>query len=317
MVNIKKACQNLWKQKKPGNLFTLMIIPRSSSTVKKITIPTYFARSLGLFFFAVFVVFLYFIYDYAGIKRDKAELQRLRIETKEQASQVKDLALKVDEFADRMEELRQFDKKIRILASYQTARDKKMPLGIGGAVSSDVRLKELLDSDNQKIAAEMRKTLSAMNEDANYREQSFNELLSFLREQKSILAATPSLWPVRGWVTSEFGMRESPFSAGVEFHNGIDIATRYGKEIIAPADGLVIEASNRAADGNYIKIDHGHGYSTLYCHLSKFVVKEGMRVKRGDVIAYVGDTGRSTGSHLHYTVLVNNVSVNPRRYLKR
>lgn len=156
-----------------------------------------------------------------------------------------------------------------------------------------------------------------MNEDADYREQSFNELLSFLREQKSILAATPSLWPVRGWVTSEFGMRESPFSAGVEFHNGIDIATRYGKEIIAPADGLVVEASNRAADGNYIKIDHGHGYATLYCHLSKFAVKEGMRVKRGDVIAYVGDTGRSTGSHLHYTVLVNSVSVNPRRYLKR
>ncbi|HRS88262.1 MAG TPA: M23 family metallopeptidase [Smithellaceae bacterium] len=317
MVNIKKACQNLWKQRKPGNLFTLMIIPRSSSTVKKITIPTYFARSLGLFFFVAFVVFLYFIYDYASIKRDKAELQRLRVETKEQARQVKDLALKVDEFADRMEELRQFDKKIRILASYQTARDKKMPLGIGGAVSSDVRLKELLDSDNQKIVAEMRRNLSAMNEDANYREQSFNELLSFLREQKSILAATPSLWPVRGWVTSEFGMRESPFSSGVEFHNGIDIATRYGKEIIAPADGLVVEASNRAADGNYIKIDHGHGYATLYCHLSKFAVKEGMRVKRGDVIAYVGDTGRSTGSHLHYTVLVNNVSVNPRRYLKR
>ncbi len=317
MVNIKKACQNLWKQKKPGNLFTLMIIPRSSSTVKKITIPTYFARSLGLFFFVAFIVFLYFIYDYASIKRDKAELQRLRVETKEQASQVKDLALKVDEFADRMEELRQFDKKIRILASYQTARDKKMPLGIGGAVSSDVRMKELLDSDNQKIVAEMRKNLSAMNEDANYREQSFNELLSFLREQKSILAATPSLWPVRGWVTSEFGMRESPFSAGVEFHNGIDIATRYGKEIIAPADGLVVEASNRAADGNYIKIDHGHGYATLYCHLSKFAVKEGMRVKRGDVIAYVGNTGRSTGSHLHYTVYVNNVSVNPRRYLKR
>ena len=307
----------MWKQKKPGNLFTLMIIPRSSSAVKKITIPAYFARTLSLFFFAAFLVFLYFIYDYASIKRSEAELQRLRAETKEQAQQVKDLAFKVDEFADRMEELRQFDKKIRILASYQTPRDKKMPLGIGGAVSTDVRLKEFIDSDNQKLVAEMRKSLSAMNEDAAYREQSFNELLSFLREQKSILVATPSLWPVRGWVTSEFGMRESPFAAGIEFHNGIDIATRHGKEIIAPADGLVVEASSRAADGNYIKIEHGHGYATLYLHLSKFAVKEGMRVKRGDVIGYVGDTGRSTGSHLHYTVLVNNVSVNPRRYLKR
>jgi len=294
-----------------------MIIPRSDSTIKKITIPTYLARGLSVFFFVVFVVFFYFIYDYASIKRDKAELLRLRTETKEQARQVKELALRVDEFADRMEELRQFDKKIRILASYQTARDKKMPLGIGGTPGYEVRLKELLNADNEKLVAEMHKSLSAMNEDAAVREQSFNELLSFLREQKSILASTPLLWPVRGWVTSEFGMRESPFDSAVEFHAGIDIATRYGKEIIAPADGWVVEASSRAADGNYIKIDHGHGYSTYYAHLSKFAVKEGMKVKQGDVIGYVGDTGRSTGSHLHYSVLVNNVPVNPRKYLKR
>jgi murein DD-endopeptidase MepM/ murein hydrolase activator NlpD len=316
MVKLKSWI-NLWKQKKSGNLFTLMIIPLSSGTVKKITIPGYFARCLSVFFLVVFLVFLYFIYDYASIKRDKAELLRLRVQTTDQTQQIKDLALKVDDFADRMEELKQFDKKIRVLASYQTARDKKLPLGIGGASSAEVRLKELLDSDQQKLVSQMRKGLESLNEDAAYREQSFNELLSFLREQKSILAATPSIWPVRGWVTSEFGMRESPFSSGVEFHNGIDIATRYGKEIIATADGLVIEASTRSADGNYVKINHGHGYSTFYCHLSKFAVKQGMKVKKGDVIGYVGNSGRSTGSHLHYTVLVNNVSVNPRRYLKR
>lgn len=316
MVNFK-TCKNLWKQKMSGNLFTLMVIPKSNSTVKKITIPSYFARFLCVFCCLAFLVFLYFIYDYASIKRDKAELLRLRVQTKEQSNQVKDLALKVDEFADRMEGLRQFDKKIRILASYQSARDKKMPLGIGGAGGAEVRLRELLDTDNDNLVSEMRKGISALNEDADYREKSFNELLLFLREQKSIIASTPSIWPVRGWVTSEFGMRESPFSAGVEFHNGIDIATRHGKEIISPADGLVVEASYRTRIGRYIKIDHGHGYSTFFCHLSKFAVKEGMRVKRGDLIAYVGNSGRSTGSHLHYTVLINSVPVNPRRYLKR
>ena len=138
----------------------------------------------------------------------------------------------------------------------------------------------------------------------------------FLHEQKSILAATPSIWPVEGWVTSEFGVRESPFRSGVEFHKGLDISTRFGKEIVAPADGLVIVSAYDQQDGNFVKIDHGRGLATGFAHLSRMAVKQGMRVKRGDIIGYVGDTGRSTGSHLHYAVFVNNVPVNPRKYLK-
>src|SRR4030042_6563342 len=316
IVNFKTG-KSLWKQKMSGNLFTLMVISRTNSAVKKISVPGALARCLCIVGALAFFVVLYFVYDYASIKRDKAELIRLRIQTKEQTQQIKDLALKVDDFADRMEELRQFDKKIRILASYQTARDKKLPLGIGGTSSTETRMKELLDQDQQKLIFGMRKGISTLNEDANYRQQSFNELLSFLHEQKSVLAATPSIWPVKGWVTSDFGMRESPFSAGVEFHKGIDIATRMGREVRATADGLVVEASYHSMDGNMIRIGHGHGLGTTYCHLSKIIAKEGMRVKRGDVIGYVGDTGRSTGSHLHYAVWVNNVPVNPRRYLRK
>ncbi len=143
------------------------------------------------------------------------------------------------------------------------------------------------------------------------REKSFNELLIFLREQKSILAATPSIWPVKGWVTSEFGVRESPFRSGVEFHKGLDISTRFGKEVVAPADGLVIVSGYDQQEGNYIKIDHGRGLATGFAHLSRMAVRQGMRVKKGDIIGYVGDTGRSTGPHLHYAVFVNNVPVNP------
>lgn len=300
-----------------GNLFTLMVISRTNSAIKKISIPGALARCFCIVCALAFFVCLYFVYDYASIKRDKAELLRLRIQTKEQSQQVKELAVKVDEFADRMEELRQFDKKIRILSSYQTARDKKLPLGIGGASNTETRLKELLDQDQQKLIFGMRKGISTLNEDANYRQQSFNELLAFLHEQKSILAATPSIWPVKGWVTADFGMRESPFTAGVEFHKGIDIATRMGREVRATADGLVVEATYRSQDGNMIRINHGHGLSTTFSHLSKISANEGMRVKRGEVIGYVGDTGRSTGSHLHYMVLVNNVPVNPRRYLRK
>jgi murein DD-endopeptidase MepM/ murein hydrolase activator NlpD len=299
----------------PDNLFTLMIIPSRKSAVKKISLSTVLVRILIISSALVILIALYVVYDYASIQRDKAELVRLRVQTKEQSQQVQDLALKIDEFSDRMEELRQSDKKLRILATYQTKHDKRLLLGIGGS-NKETRISELLDQDQQKLISGMRKGIAALNEDAINREKSFNELMIFLREQRSLLAVTPNIWPVKGWVTSEFGIRESPFTSGVEFHKGLDIATRFGKEVVAPADGLVIVVSELMQDGNLIKIDHGHGLITAFAHLSKMVVKQGLRVKRGDVIGYVGDTGRSTGSHLHYAVFVNKVPVNPRRYLR-
>jgi murein DD-endopeptidase MepM/ murein hydrolase activator NlpD len=295
--------------------FTLMIIPSRKSGVKKISVSKVIIRNILIASIVAILVTLYVVYDYASIKRDRAELARLREQTKEQSQQFRDLAMKIDGFADRMEELRQFDKKIRILSADQTSRDRKLPLGIGGS-DKETRVKELLDQDQQKMITGIREEIAKLNEDANDREKSFKELLIFLHEQKSIQAATPSIWPVKGWVTSEFGVRESPFRSGVEFHKGLDISTRFGKEVVAPADGLVIMSSYDSQDGNFVKIDHGRGLATGFAHLSRMAVKQGMRVKRGDIIGYVGDTGRSTGSHLHYSVFVNNVPVNPRKYLK-
>jgi murein DD-endopeptidase MepM/ murein hydrolase activator NlpD len=294
--------------------FTLMIIPNRKSGVKKITIPKTFIRNILIGLVAITLVTLYVVYDYASIKRDRAEIARLRAQTKEQLQQLRDLGIKIDKFSDRMEELRQVDKKIRLLA-YETSKDKKLPLGIGGS-DKDTRIKELLDKDHDKLVTGMRKNIEKLNADASRREKSFNELLVFLHEQKSVLASTPSLWPVNGWVTSEFGSRQSPFTSGVEFHKGLDISTQFGKAIIAPADGIVAKSGYDPQDGNYIKIEHGHGFETAYLHLSRIALKQSMRVKKGELIGYVGDTGRSTGSHLHYSVLVNGIQVNPRRYLR-
>ncbi len=296
------------------NLFTLMIIPNRKSGVKKITIPKVFVRNLLIAAVVAVVVSLYVIYDYASIKRDRAELARLKAQIKEQSQQFEDLAVRIDSFSNRMEELRQVDKKIRTLA-YETSPDKKLPLGVGGS-DKETRIKDLLDKDQNTVVAAMRNNIARLNDDANVRGKSFQELLAFLTEQKSVLASTPSLWPVEGWVTSEFGFRRSPFGAGTEFHRGLDISTRFGKEIIAPADGLVVGSGFEPQDGNYIKIEHGHGFETSYLHLSRSAVKAGTRVKRGEVIGYVGDTGRSTGAHLHYAISINGVAVNPKRFLQ-
>lgn len=294
--------------------FTLMIIPNRKSGVKKISIPKVAVRNILIGLIVVVLVTLFVIYDYSSIKRDRAEITRLREQTKEQQRQLHELGSKIDEFSERMEALRQTDKKIRILA-YETNSNKKLPLGVGGS-DKDTKIQDLMDKDHNAIIEGMHKNIDKLTEEANEREKSFNELMAFLNEQKSILASTPSLWPVQGWVTSAFGPRRSPFGSGIEFHKGIDISTRYGKAIVAPADGMVVKSGYEPMDGNAVRIEHGHGMSTAYLHLSKIAVRHGERVKKGAVIGYVGDSGRSTGPHLHYSVFVNNVPVNPMKYLR-
>ncbi|MEN6373657.1 MAG: M23 family metallopeptidase [Smithella sp.] len=280
----------------------------------------FLSRSLlrGLFIISVFAVLLvlYTVYNYTGINRDTDEMTRLRAQTKEQSLQIRYLAAKVNEFADRMEELNQYDKKIRILANYQTQEDKVIPLGIGGSSSENTRIKDLFTQDHKKIITDINKSVGKLNDAASIREKSFAELLNFLQEKKSMIASTPLIWPVNGWATSEFGTRVSPFGSGIEFHKGLDIATIMGNAVIATAEGFVMEAGYYAMDGNMVKIDHGHGFTTTYSHLANIAVAQGTRVKRGQLIGYVGDTGRSTGPHLHYAVYINKVPVNPRRYLK-
>jgi len=128
--------------------------------------------------------------------------------------------------------------------------------------------------------------------------------------------AAPNLWPVEGPITGSFGERIDPFNGEGAFHSGVDIGSSYGTKIIAPADGVVIATEVMGGYGKAIMIDHGNGISTRYGHLSGYAVTTGQRVSRGDVIGYVGESGRSTGPHLHYEVRINGTPVNPYKYLR-
>jgi murein DD-endopeptidase MepM/ murein hydrolase activator NlpD len=130
-----------------------------------------------------------------------------------------------------------------------------------------------------------------------------------------MLKSTPSIAPARGLLTSGFGSREDPFTGGHSMHSGLDIATREGAEVVAPANGVIIFAGEKAAYGNCIVLDHGRDITTLYGHLQAMLVKAGDKVERGQHIGKVGNTGRSTGPHLHYEVRRNGVPVNPRRFV--
>ncbi len=128
--------------------------------------------------------------------------------------------------------------------------------------------------------------------------------------------SAPNLWPVEGQITASFGERIDPFNGEGAFHSGVDISAIVGSPVIAPADGAVTFADFLGGYGRAIMVDHGHGITTRYGHLSSFAVTAGQYIHRGDTIGYVGSSGRSTGPHLHYEVRINDAPVNPYKYLR-
>ena len=151
--------------------------------------------------------------------------------------------------------------------------------------------------------------------DSHLREKSILELWESLSERQSLLNSTPSIKPVKGWYTSRFGYRISPFTGRPVMHNGLDIAAAPGTPVYAPADGVVSFAGYDSGYGKLVSIDHGYGVITRYAHNSQIFVTVGQKIRRWDVIAGVGNTGQSTGPHLHYEVRVNNVPVDPANYI--
>jgi murein DD-endopeptidase MepM/ murein hydrolase activator NlpD len=138
---------------------------------------------------------------------------------------------------------------------------------------------------------------------------------SGVEKRQALAAATPTIWPAHGWLTDGFGGRSDPFTGQREFHAGLDISTDKGQPVYATADGTVQSAGWGNAYGNMVVLDHGFGLATRYAHLSRFNVQQGDVIKRGDVIGFVGSTGRATGDHVHYEVLANGQTLNPLRFL--
>jgi murein DD-endopeptidase MepM/ murein hydrolase activator NlpD len=136
-----------------------------------------------------------------------------------------------------------------------------------------------------------------------------------VRRREALAAAAPSIWPTQGWLTAPFGVRNDPLTGNEGFHQGIDISTAEGQPVYATADGVVETASYSGDYGNMVVLTHNFGLSTRYGHLSRFAVAAGTDVKRGEVIGYVGATGRATGSHVHYEVLVNGTPIDPLQIL--
>jgi murein DD-endopeptidase MepM/ murein hydrolase activator NlpD len=190
--------------------------------------------------------------------------------------------------------------------------------GMGGPTQEDTaHFSKLLQEKNDQLMDKINNNLKLTNQQAAQEEASFKEISVFLDKQHSILSATPSIWPVKGWITSGFGRRASPLTGEPGRHMGVDIANEVNTPIRVTADGIVTYAGWETGYGRMVAVEHGYGYSTRYGHCSRVDVKVGDEVKRGQIIAYIGSTGRSTGSHVHYEVRIHGMPVDPEKYLPK
>ena len=171
------------------------------------------------------------------------------------------------------------------------------------------------DLTEEERIASIKNDIDWLSKEAAIQEQSLQELSLAAEKKSSRWAATPSIWPVKGWVTSGFGPRVSPFTEKPAWHDGLDIGAAANAPIQAPAQGRVTSVGFDPKLGILVKLDHGFGIETVYGHLAKSLVKEGQRVKRGEVIALVGSSGLATGPHLHYMVKVNGQALDPVKYI--
>jgi murein DD-endopeptidase MepM/ murein hydrolase activator NlpD len=298
-----------------GKKITIVCLPDGSKKVRQFKVSKAFLLFLLLFCFSAAISLAWVVRDYQTIKAKVPRLLRLEKENAQQRVQLIAMVQKIDQINKKMSELKEFDRKLKVMVNLEPDEENPQVLGIGGSDPEGTSPDYSNEKDQKKLALMVHQSLDDLDAEISIRENEKVELYKFLEDQRSLLASTPSIWPTRGWVSSRFGYRISPFTNEKEFHKGLDISTRVDSPIVAPADGVVSSVAWDNGYGKVLSINHGHGLKTRYAHLSKILVKKGEFIKRGQVIAQVGNSGRSTGPHLHYEVYLNGLAMNPLRYI--
>jgi murein DD-endopeptidase MepM/ murein hydrolase activator NlpD len=301
---------------------SFFVLTNTGSRASQISVPiglVYVSVAMG---FVVLAVLGYLAYDYyqlrtVGFVNQAYESQlgdQKEIITGQHA-QIQAFTSEINKLKSKLVTLNNFEKKIRVIANLDQENDQESLFGVGGSIPEDLATDVDLTKRQTGLLREMHDQVDDLYLATSNQKTGFSSLLEALEGQRNLLSCTPAIRPVKGWMTSRFGYRNSPFTGRKELHKGLDIANREGTQIIAPADGIVKSAGRKGLLGKTMDIDHGHGIITRYGHLKEILKKRGEPIKRGDIIAEMGDTGRSTGPHLHYEVHLNGVPVNPVKYI--
>ena len=274
-------------------------------------------------------IFAFLVHDYIQLRHSASALalretdmsSKLTGQQEEidlQRRQISEFAQEINQLKERLLGLNAFEKKIRIMADLEKRPDSVGLFGVGGPIPRALDPKEALGDERKSLVREMRSQVDQLNLGAVNQGNGFQTLLKHLEKQQTLIASTPTIRPidtdVEHLVSSRFEYRFSPFTGAKEFHRAIDISAREGTPIYATASGVVTFSGVKGLLGRTIIIDHGHGLTTTYGHCSRLLKQAGERVNRWDTVALVGNTGSSTGPHVHYEVALHGVPVNPEKY---
>jgi len=281
---------------------TIIFVPHARAKFRKLKVSHRLLFSIVSLVSTSLCLSTFFSVQYFTSLSQTHELSKLRRENRELQTANEQFGKSVESLRTQLRTVEDRTRKLAIIAGITTL-DEASQGGSGGL------------RNDEMAGSPYRDDVDKMSFRSNRLSKDLSELEEKFVAQSRMLSSTPSIAPVRGILTDGFGGRSDPFTREPGQHNAIDISSAVGQPIRSPADGIVVKAEWASGYGNVIYISHGYGYSTRYGHLSSFAVRPGARIKRGDVIGYVGSTGRSTGPHLHYEVRVNNNPVNPLEYI--
>lgn len=303
------------KANQPKKYLTFMLLPDDSSRARRFRLSELRFKVARNFFIVFMLACTIALIDYGSMRVKYSEMGKVMRENTSQKIELQELNSRIGGLQTKLSKLQMFDKKLRIIANIETpAKADEDHTGMGGADADAGYFLGVADK-RKELVGRMHSDLTQLETEAGFQERSFTELQEYLIKQSSLFASTPSIRPTKGWGTSSYGKRKDPFTGRTQSHKGLDIANRIGTEIVAPGDGIVTRVARLSSLGKLVEVSHGYGIKTRYAHLSKSFVKVGDKIKRGDKLAAMGNTGRSTGPHLHYEVVVNGVNVNPSKYI--
>ncbi|MGE5391784.1 MAG: M23 family metallopeptidase [Deltaproteobacteria bacterium] len=289
---------------------SFIVIPSTTARPIRGDIPRRLVTGAGIAIGVIIIAFLTLTYLFStnlaavhNIKAIKAESQRKELEVQDVRSQLETIEKKQESIIDKQEQV----KKMMGIKKEPTVT---RPSSQGGKGGVDIPLSPGEDSD-------MLRQTQAMINSLDRQEKELDDLLAQVTRDSYYFRCIPNLWPTAGELSSEYGFRDSPVRRGHKesFHNGLDIANYSGTPVYASGDGRVAFANWKSGYGRMVIIQHGHGFTTEYGHLSAFLVKQGETVKKGEQIARMGSTGASTGPHLHFIIMKNGSPVDPLIYL--
>jgi murein DD-endopeptidase MepM/ murein hydrolase activator NlpD len=298
---------------------SVIIVPHTKTSTRTLCFSRRALKALAVASGALALVLLAVLVDYVHMNIIRGRYRALKAETAEQKTMIAGYEKSITELRATISHFESYTKKLNVMAGLKSPDVLTAPAGVGGGGPD--KDEQAPESEPEQAPAPIGPqiitpgTVQNLSQKAMSIESNLITLTNYFESDNLRLATTPSIMPTAGWISSVFGHRNDPFTGAWTMHYGLDVSTNLGNPIMATADGIVIKVETDKYLGKNVTISHGNGFTTVYGHMSNFACKAGQKVKRRDIIGYIGQTGKAAGPHVHYEVWRDGKRIDPRNFL--